>query len=160
EWIQQLKSGDGVERQGAVLALGKLGPGAVPALAEALKDKEIVNVRLWAAWGLRRIGAEAKAAVPQLEAALKDESRLVRFEAAIALWAISKQKSAIPALIDLLKNKDANARWRSAEALERIGPKAKAAVPALLEALKDAGLAQWTGPDGSVELKSVNIAAG
>src|SRR5258708_1808693 len=76
EWVQQLRSGDVGERQGAVLALGKLGPGAVPALTEALKDKDIVNVRLWAAWGLRRIGAKAKAAVPQLEAALKDESGL------------------------------------------------------------------------------------
>src|SRR5262249_55258081 len=130
-----------------------------PALAEALRDKEIVNVRIWAAWGLRRIGAEAKAAVPQLEAALKDESGLVRVEAARALWAIGEQKSAIPALIDLLGHTDPHTRWGAAAALEAIGPKAKAAVPALLKALKDTELAQWGSPDGTVEFKPVQIAA-
>jgi RNA polymerase sigma-70 factor (ECF subfamily) len=158
EWVEQLRSTDVVERQGAILALGKLGPAAVPALAEGLKDKEIVNVRIWAAWGLRRLGAEAKAAVPQLEAALQDESGLVRVEVARALWAIEEQKTAIPALIDLLAHKDPNTRWGAASALEGIGPKAKAAIPALLKTRKDAGLAQWGSPDGTVEYKPVGLA--
>src|SRR5258707_5408795 len=85
EWVQQLKSGDVVERQGAVLALGKFGPEAIPALAAALQDKELVNVRSWAARGLGRYGANAKGAVPQLEAALKDECGAVRVEVARAL---------------------------------------------------------------------------
>ena len=39
EWVELLRSGDVVERQGAVLALGKMGAPAVPTLAEALQDK-------------------------------------------------------------------------------------------------------------------------
>ena len=160
EWVQQLKTGDIGERQGAVLALGKIGPKGVPALADALKDKEVVNVRLWAAWGLRKNGADAKAAVPKLELALKDESYLVRIEVAKALWAIAEHKKAIPALIELLNDKDPNARWGAAESLGWIGPKAKAAVPALQKALDDTGLAGSVNPDGSRKFRAVFVAAG
>jgi hypothetical protein len=160
EWVQRLKSGDVGERQGAVLALGKIGPEGVPALADALEDKEIVNVRLWAAWGLRKNGADAKAAVPKLEAALKDENYLVRVEVAKALWAVAEHKKAISTLIELLNNKDPNIRWGAAESLEWIGPKAKAAVPALQKALNDTGLAVWTNPDGSRKFRAVLLAAG
>ncbi len=159
EWMRLFKDGDVVDRQGAVYAFTQIGgAAAVPPLTEALGDKKITNDRLWAAYGLRRIGPAAKAAVPQLELALKDDYGLVRVEAAKALWAISEHKSAIPALIGLLKAKEVETRVGAAEALERIGPKAKAAVPALLEALTDSGVAEYRGP-ASVERKSVNGAA-
>ncbi len=159
EWERLLKSGDTGDRQAAILALGKIGPKGVPALAEGLKDKEIVNVRLWAAWGLRRNGADAKAAIPQLVQALKDECGLVQIEAAKTLWEISEHKATVPALIELLKHKDPNIREGAAKALGSIGPKAKAAVPALEKALKDMGRAEEVKPDGSLEFRTVNIAA-
>jgi HEAT repeat protein len=158
EWVDQFRNGDLGERQGAVLALGKLGPKAIPVLAAALQDKELVNVRAWAAAGLRANGPSAKAAVPQLEAALKDEVGYVRIEAADALWAISEHKSAIPTFIELLKSGEASDRWIAAERLNRIGPKAKAAVPALFAALKDPGIAEFGTPTG-VEKKPVSDAA-
>ena len=46
-------------------------------------------------------------------------------------------KAAVPALTEVLKDKDKDVRDAAAEALGKIGPEAKAAVPALIEALKD-----------------------
>jgi HEAT repeat protein len=61
-----------------------MGQSAVPALAEALKDKNSV-VRTNAAQALVKIGAEAQAAVPALAEALKDKEPGVRGHAAEAL---------------------------------------------------------------------------
>jgi HEAT repeat protein len=155
EWVQQYKTGDLVERQGAVWAYTEMGADAVPFLAEALNDQQLTNCRLWAAYALRKIGPDAKAAEPQLELALKDDVSYVRVEAAGALWAISEHKAAIPALIELLKNEDAGVRYMAAESLERIGPKAKEAVPALTEALKDPGQASFSSPTAT-EYKAIS----
>jgi HEAT repeat protein len=170
QWVEQLKSGGAYERQEAVLALHELGPGAVPALAEALlKEKEVVNVRIWAAWGLRLNGPAAKAAVPQLKAALQDDLYLVSIEAAKALWVISKDKTTIPSVVKFLKSKNAGIRWSAAEHLGWFGPSAKEAVPALLEALKDTGVVEMTDKGKVVggkrvhrivEIRSVKTAAG
>lgn len=159
DWVKQLKNGDQSERWYAVMALGEMGPKAIPALTEALKDKESSTVRVWAAAGLRRNGKAAKNAVPQLEETLKDEIPFVRIEAAKALWAICEHEAAVPTLIELVKDKEPGYRWDAAEALGWIGPKAKAAVPALTNMLKDLGRAREDKPDGTVLLRTVNIAA-
>jgi HEAT repeat protein len=148
EWANLLSGEDVVERQGAVLALAKFGPPAVPALAHALDDKQLVNVRLWAAHALGKIGAKAEGAVPRLEAALKDPSGLVRVEAALALWRIGQYKEAVPALIKELKDADPGVRSRAAEMLGAIGPPAKKAVPGLVEGLKDPGVMVKGRPEG------------
>jgi HEAT repeat protein len=155
EWTKLLQSDDVVDRQGAVMALGKLGPAAVPGLTVALQDKEVVNCRLWAASALGKLGAKAKAAVPFLAAALKDDSGLVRIEAARALWKIDKAKAAVPALAEALKARDATTRYYAAKALADVGAGAKAAVPALVKALKDTGAAEFHPPGGGVELRPV-----
>jgi RNA polymerase sigma factor (sigma-70 family) len=149
EWIQCLLSDDVVARQGAVLALGKIGPEAAPALAIALNDRQVVNCRLWAAHALGKMGATVKGSVPQLEAALRDESVLVRIEAARALWRIDGHKAAVPALIEALRDEDASTRYRAAEMLEGIGPEAKTAVPALIDALNDPGFAELNNPNST-----------
>jgi HEAT repeat protein len=46
-------------------------------------------------------------------------------------------KAAVPALIDALKDDEADVRGLAADALGGIGAEAKAAVPALIEAFKD-----------------------
>jgi HEAT repeat protein len=159
EWARLLQSDDVTDRQAATLALAKIGPEAAPALTLALNDKQIVNVRLWAANALGKIGPKAKGAVPQLEAALKDEVPYVRVEAGRALWRIDKNSAAVPALIEALKDKDTGVRYMATEALGGIGPDAKAAVPALVEALKDPAFAEFERPD-SIERRPLGPAAG
>src|SRR5207247_1853457 len=73
-----------------------------------------------------------------------------RIYAARALWQLKKNPAALAVLIEELKSKDVNFRRSAAEILSRFGPKAKAAVPALVEALNDttgvrylAALALW-----------------
>jgi HEAT repeat protein len=159
EWAEVLSSDDVVQRQGAVLALAKFGPEAAPVLAQALTDKQLVNVRLWAAHALGKMGPKAKAAAPQLEAALKDEVGLVRIEAARALWKVAEDKAAVTALGESLKDKDASTRHGAAEALGAIGPAAKAAVPDLVRALKDDGFAVSSPRPGVTEWRPVREAA-
>ncbi len=62
---------------------------AVPALIEALKDKN-EDVRSGAAIALREIGTEAKTAVPKLTEVLKDNNENVRSGAASTLLTIAK----------------------------------------------------------------------
>jgi HEAT repeat protein len=80
------------------------------ALVEALKDKD-ASVRLQAAQLLTQMG-QGKAAVPTLVELLKAPQTPVRFEAAQLLKQLgpSRPKAALPALIALLKDGDANIR--------------------------------------------------
>jgi HEAT repeat protein len=159
EWIVLLHGEDVAQRQAAVLALAKFGPKAAPDLAAALTDKDLVNVRLWAAHALGQMGPKAKATAPQLAAALKDENGLVRVEAAKALWKVAEDKAAVTALAKTLTDTDATTRYRAAEALGEIGPAAKAAAPALVSALKDDGFAVFGPGPGVVERRPVSKAA-
>ena len=107
-------------------ALGLIGPDAkdaVPALVEALKDENI-NVRRYAAGALGQIGSNAKEAVSALVQALKDNNDGVRrYE---ETWLHPKKE-------------DGPSRLRRSivEALDRIGPEAKEAVPLIVRSLKD-----------------------
>jgi HEAT repeat protein len=127
------------------MALGRLGAPAVPALSEVLKENDS-RVQALAASALRRIGPEAKAAVPNLIAVLKEEktSAATRIQAIDALGRIGPEaKDAVPALIHAVQTKDKDPlsplRLHATIALGQIGPVAKEAVPALMEALKEKG---------------------
>ncbi|MEM2908722.1 MAG: HEAT repeat domain-containing protein, partial [Candidatus Bilamarchaeaceae archaeon] len=128
------------ERNGAAIALGKIGDArAVPALIDALKDKN-EDVRYGAAWALGEIaekGGDCSAAVPALIDALKDEKRDVREGAAEALGKIGFDKipieSKVLALLILKKTDEVVA----------VG---KPGVPALIDALKDKG---WNVREGA-----------
>jgi len=85
--VGMLKAGGPADPQTAAEALGDLGDAAraaVPALKEALKDKDQF-LREAAAAALGDIGLGAKAAVPALETALKDTEEVVREAAAESL---------------------------------------------------------------------------
>ena len=73
-------------RQAAIFTLEKLKPDPAPieALGEALHDPDIF-VRRTAAWALGRFGPAAKAALPQLQAALLDPDNEVRLSAAATI---------------------------------------------------------------------------
>ena len=137
--IRRIKSKNVEVRVDAAEALGQIGPAAIMALIQALKDKGDSSVRYSSGKALGQIGPKAKAAVPALAQALKDEDEWVRANAAEALGRIGPEaKAAVPALIQALKNEDVlRVRWGAAEALGQIGPAAKQAVPALAQALKD-----------------------
>ena len=84
-------------------ALGGLGPEAVPALLDVLKDKSSASAQSHAADALGRIGPKAKAAVPLLSQTLKMDSKGVRRSAVRALGQIGPDaKPAIPAMIEIL----------------------------------------------------------
>ncbi|MFO0969492.1 MAG: HEAT repeat domain-containing protein [Gemmataceae bacterium] len=126
----------------AEVALRKSGAEAVPTLIAALSHKK-PTVREKAAQVLGSLGELAVAAGPALDKALKDKTPEVRLCAAKALWNITKQAdTAVPVLADLLKQKPAPSEDPEAgrrflqsviEALGRIGPPARATIPALMK---------------------------
>lgn len=133
--IEALKDCDAFVAPAAASALGHIGPeakAAVPALVLALKSEEPAT-RSCSAFALGRIGPDAKAAVPALEEALKDTDTSVGYSAAEALANLS----AVSPLIEALKNGTSRERHFAAFGLGCIGPGAKAAVPALTDALND-----------------------
>lgn len=150
----------------ASLALGKIGPPAVEALVEVLRREEDKNAAEYAAWALGDIGpasvphllalmrdAEARtrlralgvlgrrvpgdaAATEALLAALKDEDAEVRRSAASKFW--DRQLApAVPPLTEALRDADDEVRHHAAYALAKQGPRAKTAVPVLLELVND-----------------------
>jgi HEAT repeat protein len=132
----------------AETALRRSGAPAVPALISALSAPEAV-AREKAAKALGAIGEPAAAAAPALNKALADKTSEVRLAAAKALWNVAKQADpVVKVLAGLLEVKwpngpeasEARRRFLQTviEALARIGPPAKAAVPALLKKAKDA----------------------
>jgi HEAT repeat protein len=132
----------------AEAALRKSGPQAVPALVLALKTEEEATTREKAARILGSLGEVALEAVPALTKTLTDKVVDIRLASAKALWNITKKADDIvPVLIDLLDEKKTAPLESSEErrrflqtvieALWRIGPAAKAAIPALNKKAKD-----------------------
>ncbi len=120
----------------AAQALVDLGPAAVPALMEVMKDKTSKTGLLNAVNAIRGIGPTAKAAAPLLAEALKDNDLVVRYAAFSALLEFGPAaKGAVTALSDLLKNDDWQIRGDAIEVLGRIGSASKPAIPAIIECL-------------------------
>jgi HEAT repeat protein len=87
ELVKDLKSGEERDRLVAVRLLPQRkgdADRAVPALAEALKDKS-EDVRLSAAIGLGYFGEQAKDAIPALQAVQHDPDARIREAAGVAL---------------------------------------------------------------------------
>lgn len=113
-----------------------IGSAAVPALVEALKDRDAA-VRAAAADVLLRLGEEARKAVPALRQALKDAEAGVRVAAARALWLLEgDDREVLPVLAGGLAAAKPAVRLQAAHGLGLLGPKARAAAPALVEQLK------------------------
>ncbi len=148
--------GDDVLRGAAAYALGEIGPSAgeaVPALLDLMREKEAA-LRVAAPYALGRVGPAAKPAVAPLLHGLKDGDPWFRVRCAEALWRIDRRAdAAVPVLTAALGPRPDRApatpeeiaaevvwypaRDEAIDALGRIGPPARQAVPALLAALED-----------------------
>jgi HEAT repeat protein len=118
-------------------ALRRIGPAAVPALAEALRDTN-PEVRRETAHVLQRMGPEAKGAVPALAEALGSSERSLRESAAAALRAMGPEAvGAVPELVRGLEVGDDSFRITCCRTLVTIGSEAREAIPALEERTHD-----------------------
>jgi HEAT repeat protein len=122
----------------AALALGKIGPDAVPALIDVLKDSKAEKAWQYAATALKGIGPAAKEAVPVLvDVAKGSNDPLAPLLAVDALGAIGPAaKGAVPTLVDLLRRNKLpppNGRTHLVVTLGKIGPDAQESVKALHE---------------------------
>ncbi|TBR18898.1 DUF4919 domain-containing protein [bacterium] len=113
-------------------------PEALDALIEALRTSPHVKVRVASARALGRLGPAGRAAVIPLILATEDEgrdldsNRSVQDESRAALSFIgAPDPAAADDLVLLLDHRENDVRLSAAEALGRIGPPARAAVPAL-----------------------------
>jgi HEAT repeat protein len=97
---------------------------SVPVLVQTLKEDKDPNMRYWAADSLGKLGSDAKAAVPDLIMALKDESKIVRAGAAYALGEV-RQPEAVSALQETAKDPEKEVRDAASFALKQIQQKGK-----------------------------------
>ncbi len=141
--IKKMKDSDVSVRRHAAKALAEAGPESRPALAaliKGLKDPDLY-VRRFSAQAIGNIGPDAKAAQSALKAVLADtrEKKDVQEAAAAALGKLGT--GGVDALIAVIKdpNKEPEVRRKALDAIGQMGPNARAAVPALVEALKGGG---------------------
>jgi HEAT repeat protein len=143
ELTGQLKSSDETARLKAIDELGLQGGKAAEAVAPLtglLKDKSAA-VRARAARALGKIGAPAKSAAPELASLLKDADDSVRRQAVQAIIAIRPSpKVMIPLFIKLMEDADPGVQMRVMNDVAEAG---EAAVPALIEALKNDKTTYW-----------------
>ena len=133
------------ERQAIFDQLRKIGKTAVPALAHALKDKDM-QMRSNAALVLLELAGgydggpkmDIRQAMRALIRATGDFDSNVRAWSAQALGEIGPDaKEAVPVLIKLVGDPSEGSRNSGCIALGKIGPAAKDALPALQKALND-----------------------
>ncbi|EKV00453.1 HEAT repeat-containing protein [Leptolyngbya sp. PCC 7375] len=138
--VKNLQDENITVRNGAVQALGAIGPSAyaaVPVMIETLQDGDEL-VRENAVITLGQIGPEARDAVPELIEVFQTQDLDLSVHAANALGQIGPDaRDAVPAIITVLEDQDSDIRAIAAEVLGEIGPDAHAAVPALIAALSD-----------------------
>ena len=138
--IRGLSDPDSGVRRSSIWALhdlGDIGLGdteEIQALIRALRDPDS-GVRECSARTLGDIGPAAKEVVlPALTEALGDTDSRVRRSSIWALRALLAVPEVVPVLIRTLRDRDYRVRRTTAWALLDIGPGAKEAIPALIEA--------------------------
>ena len=128
-----------VVRAAAAWALGEVGPAAAPAtpdLLRLLRDADPL-VRAGAAYALGATGAAARDSALKLIERLDDPDERVRWQAGEALAEIGLDADLVGPLVRLVRDAVGPGRGLAAEALGRVGPGARAAVPDLIAAASD-----------------------
>ncbi|MFO0810667.1 MAG: HEAT repeat domain-containing protein [Gemmataceae bacterium] len=139
EIVKQLEDKDAKVRRQAAHDLGRRNDAAAvaPLVAVLKKDKD-AGVRWTAAESLGALKKLAKAAVPDLLAALKDADPMVRETAAESLADINLEPAkVVPALVELLGDADMNVRCAAAASLGDYKVAAQSAIPALEKVRKN-----------------------
>lgn len=142
--VVQDPSDDEVVRATVAAAIGENGPSAksvVPVFFNIAKkdSSKVVQVAAWGA--IAKIEPGNGEAPEMLLKFAKDETdRELSNFAILTLIQSGRGERLVPFLIDRLTSKDPGQRWYATASLGLIGPPAKAAVPALVQALKDSGL--------------------
>jgi hypothetical protein len=131
------------EAASALWRIAKQKEPTVSVLIDVVKQGKY-DSNVYAARALGNIGADAEAAIPVLIEIVKGTGTIehgggVQSFATDALGRIGLQpETVVPVLIEALNHPgDSDVRYAAALSPERFGPRAKAAVPALVEALKD-----------------------
>lgn len=131
-------------RNGALMALGEIGPGAsaaVPAVLKAMSAPE-PPIRYTACYTLGKIGPASKEAVPVLVKNLKSKDPFLPIISAWSLVHIDPKldglaESAVPLLTRGLKLPEPQGRIEAITALESLGTQSKSALPELEKLAKD-----------------------
>jgi len=149
-----LKAADGTNKslaRAAALALWSIDRRTNVALRILTRGLQSTNStwRQIALIDLRKMGPAAAEAAPQIELFLRDPDDLIRVHAEQALAEIAPDllvssqqrmnqdsKAQIAKLIEMMREGEYPKRYRAVEAIGVFGPAAKAAVPALVEALE------------------------
>jgi RNA polymerase sigma factor (sigma-70 family) len=141
--IEALQDRDSGIRMEAVCALREVGPPAqtaIPALLEAMNQDYSLTQGFYA---LQCIDPKARVTMPLLLEAMKDSTRrkravliLGQMTPTVLKKLVAEDKTVLPVLIEAVKEKNTDVRNLAANALLQLGPEARAAVPALIEALK------------------------
>jgi len=117
--------------------LRRIGPAAVPLLAETLRHGR-PSIRRRAVDVLIDFAPDTETIQPALRRALRDDDSMVARDAARALGALGKKASpSVSALVKALSHEEPHVRLYAAEALASIGPKAAAATKDLARAVSD-----------------------
>src|SRR6185437_9559718 len=105
-------------------SLGQIGPDALPALQQALKDPSWGRAKVWLISALEAMGPTAAPAVPELTKSLDANGAHPDTTVMRALGAIGPgAKEAVPALLKASKRTDANGFYsrEASQALTKIG---------------------------------------
>lgn len=142
-----------------------MGSRAVPTLQETLRHQQPAMRRI-AVVALANIEPRPAGLVDSLAAMLKDDDETVRLVAARKLREAGQPpEKYVPVLIELVRAKRLWTRQEAVRELELLGPRAKDAIPALIEALGDIEL-EWRVhgsyrefPKGSLSRASIALHA-
>ena len=161
-WIKQLENRDFDQRIAAAQALGEMGPkakAAEAALIKVLREDKAAKVP---ALGALVAILPGDRAVALLVSALKGKEGPAARESAFAMMPYLNRRNGaqerVPALIEALKDKDAEVRIAVVKSLGFHHLAAKPAVPAMIELLKDPNTAvRQAAIDALGQLKPVSV---
>lgn len=122
----------------AIAILGDAANDSAIALVAAYKAEADPEVRGKLIRALSKIGYPSDEFSPLLFDAFKDEHEPVRHAAINAILMLNSEAT-LPVLIEMLKGRSAEDRERAAYVLGRMGPKARSAVPDLIDGIQQFG---------------------